>query len=101
MHDVIIIGAGAAGMMAAISAANSRVEGRAPRVLLLDGREKIGAKILVSGGGRCNVTNEFVHPSRFHTESDPNGAAAFKGDGLRSFVGRVLRAFSPESTHRF
>ncbi len=46
-YDVIIIGAGAAGMLAAIAAANIRVEGRAARVLLLDWREKIGAKILV------------------------------------------------------
>ena len=99
--DVIIIGAGAAGMMAAIAAANIRASGREARVLLLDGKEKIGAKILVSGGTRCNVTNEFVHPSRFHTESDPNREMAFKGDGARSFVGRVLRAFSPESTLRF
>ncbi len=88
-------------MMAALTAANIRVDGRAPKVLLLDGREKLGAKILVSGGGRCNVTNEYVHPSRFHTESDPNGDQRFKGDGLRSFVGRVLRAFSTEQTHRF
>jgi len=42
-----------------------------------------------------------VHPSRFHTESDPNCAMAFKGDGARSFVGRVLRAFSQQSTLRF
>jgi len=99
--DVIIIGAGAAGLVAAIAAANMRVDGNAPKVLLLDGRDKIGAKILVAGGGRCNVTNEFVHPSRFHTESDSNAALAFKGDGGKSFVGRVLRAFSVESTHRF
>jgi predicted Rossmann fold flavoprotein len=99
--DVIIIGAGAAGLMAAIAAANMRVDGIAPKVLLLDGRDKIGAKILVAGGGRCNVTNEFVHPSRFHTESDVNAALAFKGDGGKSFVGRVLRAFSVEATHRF
>jgi predicted Rossmann fold flavoprotein len=99
--DVVIIGAGAAGMMAAIAAAQIRVEGRDARVLLLDGKEKTGAKILVSGGGRCNVTNEFVHPSRFHTESDPNRKMAFKGDGTRSFVGRVLRAFSQQSTLRF
>jgi predicted Rossmann fold flavoprotein len=98
---VIIIGAGAAGLMAAIAAANMRVDGIAPKVLLLDGRDKIGAKILVAGGGRCNVTNEFVHPSRFHTESDVNAALAFKGDGGKSFVGRVLRAFSVEATHRF
>lgn len=101
MYDLIIIGAGAAGMMAALTAANIRVNNCAPKVLLLDGRKKIGAKILVSGGGRCNVTNEFVHPSRFHTESDPNHAAAFKGDGTRSFVGRVLRAFSQQSTLQF
>lgn len=99
--DVIIIGAGAAGMMTAIAAAHIRVKDRAPKVLLLDGREKIGAKILVSGGTRCNVTNEFVHPSRFHTDSDPNREMAFKGDGMRSFVGRVLRAFSSENTLRF
>ncbi len=99
--DVVIIGAGAAGMMAAIAAAQIGAPGRRPGVLLLDGREKIGAKILVSGGGRCNVTNEFVHPSRFHTESDPNGKAAFKGDGARSFIGRVLRAFSQQHTLRF
>ncbi|MEO6907822.1 MAG: NAD(P)/FAD-dependent oxidoreductase, partial [Abditibacteriaceae bacterium] len=99
--DVVIIGAGAAGLMASIAAANMRIDGNAPKVLLLDGRDKIGAKILVAGGGRCNVTNEFIHPSRFHTESDSNAALAFKGDGGRSFVGRVLRAFSVEDTHRF
>lgn len=98
---VVVIGAGAAGLMTAIEAANIRVEGKAAKVLLLDGREKIGAKILVSGGTRCNVTNEFVHPSRFNTESDPNREFAKKGDGGKSFVGRVLRAFSPEATTRF
>jgi predicted Rossmann fold flavoprotein len=99
--DVVVIGAGAAGLMAAIAAAQIRVQDRRAGVLLLDGREKIGAKILVSGGGRCNVTNEFVHPSRFHTESDPNRKMAFKGDGARSFVGRVLRAFSQQNTLQF
>ncbi|HVF10644.1 MAG TPA: aminoacetone oxidase family FAD-binding enzyme [Abditibacteriaceae bacterium] len=89
--DVIVIGAGAAGLMAAIAAA----EGGA-RVRLLDSQTKIGAKILVAGGGRCNVTNEFVDASRFHTESDVNSTK-----GSRSFVGRVLRAFSLEETHRF
>jgi predicted Rossmann fold flavoprotein len=95
-YDVIIIGAGAAGLMAAIAAGN-----RGARVLLLDGQTKIGAKILVAGGGRCNVTNEWVHPSRFHTESDPAGLEGLRGDGGRSFVGRVLRAFNVEQTHRF
>lgn len=95
-YDVLIIGAGAAGLMAAIAAAR-----RGARVLVLDGAKKVGAKILVSGGNRCNVTNEWIHPSRFHTESDPHPEAAMRGDGRGSFVGRVLRAFNARATHAF
>ena len=95
-YDVLIIGAGAAGLMAAIAAAR-----RGARVLVLDGAKKVGAKILVSGGNRCNVTNECIHPNRFHTESDPNPDAANRGDGRGSFVGRVLRAFNARATHAF
>ena len=50
--DVIVIGAGAAGLMTAIRARRSGLN-----VLLLDGKERIGAKILMSGGTRCNLTN--------------------------------------------
>lgn len=53
--DVAVIGAGAAGLMSAIWARRSGAN-----TLLLDGREKIGAKILMSGGTRCNVTNETI-----------------------------------------
>lgn len=52
MIDVIIIGAGAAGMMCAMQAG-----ARGKSVLLLDHGKKLGAKILISGGGRCNFTN--------------------------------------------
>jgi predicted Rossmann fold flavoprotein len=58
--DAIIIGAGAAGMMAAVTAAR-----RGRRVLLLDHRAEPGAKILISGGGRCNFTNRETPASRF------------------------------------
>ncbi|RVT92506.1 NAD(P)/FAD-dependent oxidoreductase [Sphingomonas crocodyli] len=51
-HDIIIIGAGAAGMMCAATAGQ-----RGRRVLLLDHLDRAGAKILISGGGRCNFTN--------------------------------------------
>lgn len=50
--DCIILGAGAAGLMAALTAGQ-----RGRRVLLLDHAEKVGKKILISGGGRCNFTN--------------------------------------------
>jgi hypothetical protein len=58
--DVIIIGGGAAGLMCAITAGN-----RGRRVIVLEGSNKIGKKILMSGGGRCNFTNLHCEPSRF------------------------------------
>jgi predicted Rossmann fold flavoprotein len=76
--DVAIVGAGAAGLATAIA---TRRANPALSVLLLDGAAKPGAKILVSGGGRCNVTNRVV------SELD------FWG-GSRSIVKRILRAFT-------
>jgi len=58
--DVIVIGAGAAGLMCAIAAGQ-----RGRRVLVLEGSNKVGKKILMSGGGRCNFTNTHTEPSRF------------------------------------
>ncbi|WMR34830.1 NAD(P)/FAD-dependent oxidoreductase [Metapseudomonas otitidis] len=58
--QVIIIGAGAAGLMCAMSAA-----ARGRRVLLLDHANKAGKKILMSGGGRCNFTNLYCEPANF------------------------------------
>ncbi|MDI1288033.1 MAG: NAD(P)/FAD-dependent oxidoreductase [Reyranella sp.] len=58
--DVVIAGAGAAGLMCAIRAGQ-----RGRRVLLLDHAEKVGKKILISGGGRCNFTNRDSRPEAF------------------------------------
>ena len=62
-----ILGAGAAGLMAAIFAA-----GRGRRVLLLERTRDGGRKILVSGGGRCNILPSVAEPARFVTDSSPN-----------------------------
>ena len=59
-YDIIIIGAGAAGLMSAIEAGK-----RGRKVLLVDHAKKIGEKIRISGGGRCNFTNINTHPSKF------------------------------------
>ena len=59
-HDVIILGAGAAGLMAAATAGQ-----RGRRVLVLDHADAPGKKILISGGGRCNFTNVGTVPDRF------------------------------------
>lgn len=58
--DLIVIGAGAAGLMCAITAAR-----RGRRVLVLERANKAGKKILMSGGGRCNFTNLHVTPERY------------------------------------
>jgi predicted Rossmann fold flavoprotein len=58
--DVVVLGAGAAGLMCALTAGQ-----RGRRVLLLDHADKVGAKILISGGGRCNFTNLHSAPDRF------------------------------------
>ena len=59
-YDVIIIGAGAAGLMCAIEAGKRR-----RNVLLLDHANKPGKKILMSGGGRCNFTNYNIEPDKY------------------------------------
>lgn len=59
-YDVIIIGAGAAGLMCAIAAGQ-----RGRRVLVIDHANKVGKKILMSGGGRCNFTNMYSAPENF------------------------------------
>ena len=59
-HDAIVIGAGAAGLMAAITAGQ-----RGLRVLVVDHANKVGKKILMSGGGRCNFTNTGTTPAQY------------------------------------
>jgi hypothetical protein len=62
--DVVVIGAGAAGMMCAIEAGK-----RGRRVVLLDHAERVGKKILISGGGRCNFTNIHCRAENFLSEN--------------------------------
>jgi len=62
--DVIVVGAGAAGLMCAISAGR-----RGRRVLVLDHNAEPGAKILISGGGRCNFTNIDTRAERFWSDN--------------------------------
>ena len=63
-YDVAVLGAGAAGLMAAIEAGK-----RGLRVALIDHAERAGKKILISGGGRCNFTNLHTTPANFISEN--------------------------------
>jgi predicted Rossmann fold flavoprotein len=62
--DVVVLGAGAAGMMCALEAGQ-----RGRRVVLLDHAERVGKKILISGGGRCNFTNIHCRAENFLSEN--------------------------------
>lgn len=64
VFDVIILGGGASGLMCALTAGQ-----RGRSVLVLDGANKIGKKILMSGGGRCNFTNLLVEPDNFISDN--------------------------------
>lgn len=62
--DVVVIGAGAAGLFCAAQAGQAGC-----RVLLVDNGKKAGRKILMSGGGRCNFTNMFVEPAAYLSQN--------------------------------
>ena len=82
MYDTAIIGAGAAGLMTAIFAGRN-----GKRVIAFDAAPRIGAKVLISGGGRCNVTHDVVRADDFN--------------GNRNAIGKVLRAFDVARTIDF
>ena len=62
-REVIIIGGGASGMMAALTAAENGYD-----VTLLERQSRVGRKLLATGNGRCNLTNCHVSPDRYHGE---------------------------------
>lgn len=85
--DVIILGAGAAGMFCAIEAAQ-----RGRRVALLDHAKAPGEKIRISGGGRCNFTNLHIAPERFLSDNPRFALSALKRYTQWDFIDRVSRA---------
>jgi predicted Rossmann fold flavoprotein len=82
--DVAVIGAGAAGLATAIFAAEAVEKSQSSTILVLDGAKTIGAKILISGGGRCNVTHDVATPTDFF--------------GNRRIIKNVLAAFPVQAT---
>ncbi|HET9025868.1 MAG TPA: NAD(P)/FAD-dependent oxidoreductase [Burkholderiaceae bacterium] len=84
--DAIVIGAGAAGMMCAAVAGQ-----RGARVLLIEHAEKLGEKIRISGGGRCNFTNVSAGPANFISENAAFCRSALARYTAADFVGLVKR----------
>ncbi len=85
VQDIVIVGAGAAGLTAGIAAAESaRLAGKELHIVLLDAAKRFAAKILAAGGGRCNVTHERITPDDFA--------------GPRNLIRNVLAGFDVNAT---
>ena len=83
-YDVIVLGAGAAGMFAAIEAGR-----RGRRVLVVDHAKAAGEKIRISGGGRCNFTNTGIAPERFLSKNPRFALSALRRYTAADFIARV------------
>ena len=83
-YDVVVLGAGAAGLMCAITAAQ-----RSKSVLVLEKSNKVGKKILMSGGGRCNFTNLFVEAEHFISKNPHFCKSALKRFTPQDFISMV------------
>ncbi|HZU63132.1 MAG TPA: FAD-dependent oxidoreductase, partial [Novosphingobium sp.] len=82
--DVVILGAGAAGLMCAGQAGQA-----GHRVLVVDHAAQPGAKILISGGGRCNFTNLHTAPDRYLSQNPHFARSALSRYGPRDFLALV------------
>src|SRR4051812_41394813 len=96
--DIAIVGGGAAGLTAAIFAAENAAAGT--RVVVLGTAKALGAKILGAGGGRCNVTHERVTPEDYNGARPVvrNVLAAFDADACVRWFGSMGVALKREET---
>jgi len=83
-YDVLVLGAGAAGMMAAIEAGK-----RGRSVLVIDHAKAPGEKIRISGGGRCNFTNVNTRPDRFLSQNPKFAVSALSRYAPQKFIDLV------------
>ncbi|MBL6665088.1 MAG: NAD(P)/FAD-dependent oxidoreductase [Rickettsiales bacterium] len=83
-YDVIIIGAGAAGLMCAIEAGK-----RGKKILIIESNKTVAQKIRISGGGRCNFTNLDITPDNFLSNNPKFAISALKRFTQRDFIKKV------------
>jgi predicted Rossmann fold flavoprotein len=83
MAEMIVVGAGAAGLIASITSARA-----GQSVTLLEQNNKIGKKILVSGNGKCNIDNKYINTNRFHSQNP-----GFIEEVLEDYLFEVIEKF--------
>ena len=94
-YDVIVLGGGAAGLMAAFTAAKRDLS-----VLVIEKSNMVGKKILMSGGGHCNYTNGFVDYDDFISENVNFCRSAFSKYGPNDFMDLVNKHKIPYVVRR-
>lgn len=83
MEEIVIVGGGPCGIAAAISAKDNGKD-----VIILEGKDRIGKKLLMTGNGRCNLTNKYVSKERYHSSN-------------RLLLERVISSFGPKEIYDF
>ena len=95
-YDIAIIGAGASGIMCAISANKQK------KVVLIEKADKIGKKILVTGNGRCNITNDYISSDSYNTTLVQKYFDKYgKDDTLQEFKKMGLLTYSDNEGRRY
>ena len=92
--DIIIIGGGASGLCTAINAKTKN-----NKILIIDKSPRPGRKILATGNGKCNLSNEYCKVSLF--DDNPEGIYPYFSEGSRAFIEEVIGLFDYDDTVRF
>lgn len=82
-HKILISGGGPAGLMAAITACDSGID-----TAIVEGNDRVGRKLLITGNGRCNITNKFIDKKKYYSENP-------------QFPGKILDSFTLNDTVNF
>jgi predicted Rossmann fold flavoprotein len=80
-HELIIVGGGASGIMTAILAKDMGID-----AAIVEGTDRIGKKLLTTGNGRCNITNKYIEPSRYHSEGPEFFSYALENYGTKATI---------------
>ena len=93
MKKIVIVGGGASGMMAAIAAAK---ENPAAQIRILERKDLPGKKILSTGNGRCNFTNQVMNANCFFSDT-PNGKCCSNSEQLKHWMYSLILVFFPRT----
>lgn len=84
-HDLLVIGGGASGIIAAIAAKDMGAD-----AAIIEGNDRIGRKIITTGNGRCNITNSNIDIRRYHGENPNFSSKALSAFGFKDTLSFLI-----------